>query len=358
MQERYLGLFSTPDLLPWQLDIPQARLLLANVDEESYRASVFLDQRLNRDGKLKAVWVPVDQVLSDFAASTQPPREACFVFHIGHCGSTLLSNLLTHGKSLLPVREPLCFRALADARRQLGQRQSFLTGTRWSDIHGLVLHLLSRSYSPGQRALIKPSSICSPLVEPALRTHPRHRAILLYTDIDTYLAGVLRPQSRDALYNFAQERIVDLLRIAGEHTPYLHELSPAKLGALNWCASMAEFALVTADDDLRRRTLLVDFEEFLRARGEMLQKMLSFFDVPSTVDEANGLLSSTDYIRTYAKDASISYTPELRANDLSESFAAHSREIALAKRWLADFLGKVPSLAPLVSKLEGHLLGG
>jgi hypothetical protein len=358
MQQLYHSLCLSPELLPWQLDIPQSRLLLARLDETGYRNTVFLDQRLNRGGALQAVWVPLDQALSDVAAGGLRQKPTCFIFHIGHCGSTLISRLLAHNSALLPIREPLSLRSLASAERQLGQRQSFITAGRWHELLDLLMRLFSRSYSPEQRALVKASSSCSQLTPAVLRTDKRHRAILLYTDIETYLAGVLRPQARDALYAFSQERIVDLQRIAGEHTPSLHELSPGCLGAMNWCASMAEFVRVTADKELHGQAMLVNFEEFLRARAETLQQLFSFLSIATTPGEIRELLDGGDYLRTYSKDSSISYTPELRAEDLDLSLKVHAEEIRQAKRWLTGFVAKVPALASLQSMIGDQPLGG
>lgn len=358
VQQLYRSLFLSPELLPWQLDIPQSRLLLARLDETAYRNTVFLDQRLNKDGTLEAFWAPLDTVLSDLAASRLQQRPACFIFHIGHCGSTLISKLLAHNSALLPIREPLSLRSLASAERLLDQRQSFIADGRWHELLNLLIRLFSRSYSPAQRALVKAGSSCSRLTPAVLQTDKRHRAVLLYTDIETYLAGVLRPQARDALYTFSQERMVDLQRIAGEHTPYLHELSPGCLGAMNWCASMAEFVRVMTDKELHGQAILINFEEFLRSRAEILQRLFSFFGIATTPGEILELLEGGDYLRTYSKDASINYTPELRAEDLDLSLKAHAEEIRQAKGWLMGFLAKVPALASLQSMVADQPLGG
>jgi hypothetical protein len=345
------SLFQGPELLPWQIDFAQSRLLLAHMDEQIYRQAAFLDQRLNSDGRLQALWTPLESLLSDpkaAATASQPPG---FIFHIGHCGSTLVSRLLGHPGRVLSLREPTSLRNLADAERRLDKRDSFVTRERWQASLTLIHALLSRSYSPAQRPVIKASSNCNRLLSAVLRTDSRQRAILLYCDLETYLASVLRPQSRGALYVYAQERITDLQRFAGVHTPYLHTLTPGMLGAMNWCASMAEFMAVCAESTLQHRVLLQSFEEFLLAKHQQLRNMFAFLRIDSSEAEVQDILEA-GYLRSYSKDPAIAYTPELRARDLDESRQLHRKEIDQAKGWLAGLTENTPALAGLAPFLS------
>ncbi|MGH6631339.1 MAG: hypothetical protein ACREB3_16555, partial [Burkholderiales bacterium] len=89
-----------------------------------------------------------------------------FIFHLGHCGSTLLSRALSASPNVLPVREPLTLRRLAaDA----------------GSIHLLPLAIAAhaRVFHPGQVAVIKATSTCNSLIEPLLAADENSRAILM-----------------------------------------------------------------------------------------------------------------------------------------------------------------------------------
>ena len=94
-----------------------------------------------------------------------------WIFHIGHCGSTLLSRLLPAIAPLLPVREPAVLRTLAESRRASGNPRGRGDDER-SRLFELMVSLVARSYRPDQTALIKAASDCNNLIEPALARRP------------------------------------------------------------------------------------------------------------------------------------------------------------------------------------------
>ena len=350
LRERYTTLFATPDLLPWQLDLAGSRLLLALMDEPAYRAAAFLDQRLNMDGRLQAIWAPLAQVSADARASGRRQTAAVFLFHIGHCGSTLLSRLLGEDPRLLPLREPLSLRSLAESERQAGSAGAPLDRAAWEALRELLLLLLTRSYGESQRAFIKPSSNCNNLIVPVLGSHPGHKAIFLYLNLRSYLANLLRPQSRNALYVFAADRAADLRRLMPGIELSFEDLPPARLGALNWTASMAQFA--QAQDDLQcgPRLRAIEFEDLLRNPVTHLLELYGFLDTPMDAVQVERLLAG-GHMRRYSKDQRFAYTPELREVDLRASLEVHRAEIDDAGAWLADLLDQVPGL----SKLKGMM---
>jgi len=354
VEEIYRRLTSSPELLPWQFDVQQRRLLLACMDERAYRQAIFLDQRLDAAGKTRAFWVPLQKLVSDHG---QPPgkiRPARFIFHIGHCGSTLLSQLLADSRSILPVREPMSLRTLASAGRLLEQPQSFLSPAQWAEAVATLLPLLTRSYSDSQHALIKATSNCNSLAGALLASHPEHRAILVYVTAETYLASVLRPQSRDALYSFSQDRMLDMWRVAKDKVPPLHSLVPGELGAMNWCASMVEFVKLRADPDQARKLAWLEFDEFLGSQRRGLQSLQAFFEIADP-DDGDQATRQAAHLQAYAKDPSLPFSPETRAAELRRSALANAVEIRQGLRWLERLLEAAPALRPL-QPFFGHQL--
>lgn len=350
LRELYTTLFEGPELLPWQLDIPGSRLLLALMDEAVYRSATFLDQRLNLDGRIQAIWAPLPQLTADAQAGGRRQAPAAFLFHIGHCGSTLLTRLLGDDPRLLPLREPLSLRGLAESERLIGADGAPLDRAGWDALRELLLILLTRSYRQDQRAFIKPSSNCNNLIAPVLASQSGHKAIFLYLNLQSYLANLLRPQSRNALYVFADDRAADLKRFLPGRDIRFEGLTPARLGALNWTASMAQLVHVQGDAGFAPRVQAVEFEDFLKSPAETLLGLSRFIGAPLEPDQVERTLAS-GHMGRYAKDLRFAYTPEVRQADLRQSMEMHRAEIDDAVRWLADTLAGVPGLSRLEAML-------
>ena len=89
---------------------------LLQLTEAVYRQASFLDQRVEPLASAR-----IDVRLSDLETTLAAPGSdegmvspsANFIFHHGHCGSTLLSRALAATDRVLPLREPLTLRRLA-----------------------------------------------------------------------------------------------------------------------------------------------------------------------------------------------------------------------------------------------------
>src|SRR5436190_16130561 len=86
----------------------EARLIA--MDREAYRAASFLDDRLLQQ-PVDAQVVPWPTI--EEAITPDPRRDARWIFHIGHVGSTLVSRLLGELPGVLAIREPRILRDVA-----------------------------------------------------------------------------------------------------------------------------------------------------------------------------------------------------------------------------------------------------
>ncbi len=75
------------------------RAYLVEADREFFRRANFLDERaLSPD--VKGRWVPLDALRRSVLADQPVPPGAChFIFHLGHCGSTLMSRAQANDKT-------------------------------------------------------------------------------------------------------------------------------------------------------------------------------------------------------------------------------------------------------------------
>ena len=92
-KDRLLTMLTSPSMFLRDLDPLRGIATFSPMSEESYRASAFLDNRIVRAGDRDAA-MDLDHLLELVRARPRRRRPIHYIFHIGHCGSTLLSKVL------------------------------------------------------------------------------------------------------------------------------------------------------------------------------------------------------------------------------------------------------------------------
>ncbi|KQY49303.1 sulfotransferase [Lysobacter sp. Root494] len=325
-----------PAYLPFKLDLVGRRALLVRFDAAQRREAAFLDDRAlspQADGG----WIPLDQLLS-FSIEA---AHADAIFHIGHCGSTLLSRLLESWPRVQALREPLPLRTLAEAWPQRTQPESRLSARDTEHCLDALWSALSRPVADGGRVVIKATSSCNVLAEPLLRGHPETRAILLDMPLRSYLATLLKSpdSSRDATAG-AIDRLRDLRARCGDEDLFLHALSVPQQCAMGWVAERLRFAALARA--YGERVLRIDFEQLLAEPESTLERIAAHYGLaPGGIVDA---MRSPAWDR-YSKAQSHGYGREDRAHDLMLAMQRHGADIAHAEQWHEAFLQRHPQLA-------------
>jgi hypothetical protein len=316
----------------WHLyDIrPEARrFTLIRLDEDSYRSASFLDERVTgqaREG-YRFAFERRDELLP---AAGDAARAPLFIFHVGHCGSTLLSRALSAHEDVLPVREPLTLRTLADARRDLPHPWRPFSEDGWRAWLQAALGAHARGFHPRQRALVKATSQCNNLVRPVLACDRRARAVLLYVRLETYIAGMLKREEPPAdLLGFARARIMDWEALAGDPPFSLDALTRPELAALAWMSAMQQ--LLDASAAHPERTLLLDFDAFLAAPDERLPEVAAFCGLDAATPALLGAYPAL--ASRYAKDPAHPYSARRRQQVLAAVAARDGDAIRAGLEW-------------------------
>ncbi len=155
-----------------------ADAVIVPMDRAAYARSIFLDARISPAAEGAAL-VPAAQL----AEAVPPLRTAAWIFHVAHCGSTLLARAVEAMSSGLVLREPMALRQLAfapdPARLQL------------------VLAMLARRYDGEEPTLIKANVPVNALLPAIAAADPAAPAVFLYLGLEDYALAVLRsPQHR------------------------------------------------------------------------------------------------------------------------------------------------------------------
>ncbi|HWP95006.1 MAG TPA: hypothetical protein VNL72_04665 [Gammaproteobacteria bacterium] len=332
---RWLTAFSDDPLVHLhELDLVHRRALLVRLTEHAIRNAGFLDGRA-LEPTTEGAWLPLTAVREICLAFTMP-RTPYFIFHSGHCGSTLLSRLLAALPGALPKREPLTLLALAIHRRELDTPIARLSAADWDVMFTAVLRALGRPISPNERTIIKPTSVCANLVEAAFDLLPDTKAILLTLDLETHLAIMLRDEAtRESVREFAAAWLTDLHGLSGRRDLVLHELSDAQLAALSWVVPNLWF--MRAKQRHTSRILRLNFDELLRDPTTTLATCAAFLDLPAE-DERIADIVQGPLMSRYAKSPDRAYDVTMRQKELSIARRNFAGEIDAGRRWV-DSLG-------------------
>lgn len=306
-----------PHYLPFQLDLANGRVLFVRLDAQQRREAAFLDPRA-LPPQPQGAWLP----LSMLQAPATGAVVADGIFHIGHCGSTLLSRLLDSWPEVEGLREPLPLRDLAAA---------WHTPSPPRDLLATLMAYWRRPLPPASRTAIKVTSSCNALIEPLLRDGTLQHAILLDMPLASWLATLLKSEAsvNDALAAF-DERAVVLrghgITIDGAHAPR----DAIEACSMGWLAERLRFDAL-ASGAFASRVLRVDFEDLLAAPETTLARIAAHLALDA--DGVVRALASPAWGR-YSKAQQHGYGRDDRAHDLALAQQRFGAEIARGVAWV------------------------
>lgn len=327
----------SPEWLPHALDVPSDRVLLARRSEQEYRDAGFLDDRSLTAASPRAIvrWGEMEAALP---AGIR--RDAQFIFHIGHVGSTLISRLLGEVAGVFALREPALLRVFHQLLQPGSAWQRPLAEARLA----LFAALLSRTPRPDQRALVKATSFTSeiaPLLVPG-----GSKALLLHVSPRSYVENILAGDaSRQELAMLAPSRSERLSRRTSRSWT---AIGIGEQAAMAWACETA--SLVGAAEALGEdRILWCDFDRFLSAPAGELGAIARFFGHDLAQPDAEALVRGP-LMRRYSKDLAYEYSPDLRREVLEESRSHNAGDIAAAMRWLEAAAAASPAIARCLAR--------
>lgn len=297
-------LFASPDHYLFAFEGDQA--VFRTMDRGAYHRSIFLDHRIAAADD-KELRVPV-ATLTAFGDShgIAAPRTA-WIFHVAHCGSTLLARALDRPDGNLVLREPRPLRQLGLTRGP--------GGDAWRARLRLAAALAGRRYRPDAATIVKANVPVNFIAADLLALDPSAPAILLYFPLRAYLLAVLRsPAHRQWVVNVTTQ--LDIAGVAG--------LDVAERAAALWLAQMRLYTELLAH---YRGTRSLHADELLDAPHPALAAAAAHFGVDADLD-ADALLT------TYSKVPGQAFDNAARLRLRADSAALLGPEIERARRWV------------------------
>jgi len=330
-----------PGFLPYKLDLVARRVLWLRLNAAQRAEAAFLDERA-LPAHAEGGWAPLASLLD---AGDEAATPAAAIFHIGHCGSTLLSRVLDAWPEVQGLREPLPLRTLADLWPIRTQPQSRLSPIEAEQLlRGLWAHW-SHALPPHRRSVVKATSSCNGLIAPWLSLTASSRVVLLDMPLRPYLATLLKsPNSVLDAAGAAGDRLRDLHTRGFGDGYALHSLSLPQQCAMGWVAERLRFDAL-ARSEHGARVIRMDFEHLLAQPEAALRQLARHLELdPAGVESA---LASPAW-RQYSKAQSHGYGRDDRAHDLGLAFERHRDEIAAGMAWVDELLQRHPAVRTVI----------
>jgi hypothetical protein len=314
------------------LDPAAGVVRMIEMSAEEYRAASFLDDRMLQPG-LNAQLVP--RAVIEKAMAGDHRRDARWIFHIGHVGSTLLARMLGELPGVLSVREP---RLLRDLTTVVDRARFTSTATA----------LYSRTFGAGQLALVKATSFVSEIAPELVPSG--ERVLFMYAAPEAYIAGMLAGE------NSLQELQV-LAPVRAQRIATRAKLEPpetlADLAAHAWACEMT--SLEQAAEGMPDRTLAwMDFDQALADMPRELSRAAELFGFEAEPDELHAIATGP-LIRRYSKALEYEYSPGLRRDLLAEATGHYRAEIDSALAMLARAAEKSPLLERALGRARSEI---
>ena len=324
-------LTTAPLLYPFQFDWAGERALVLKVDDSFYKNAAFLDQRAGIS-QLPGAWLSLADLRQRLSGA--PPRPLGFIFHIGHCGSTLLSRAIGLLENFFSLREPLPLRDLANFWAERDAPWSPLSETELYEMFDLMRVLWGRTPGADQRAIVKATSFCSSVAPVWLKRYPTDKALLLAMAPEKYIATMLgAPAYLLDIKGSARTRMLSLMESTGSRTPALHSMSPGQLAAMSYFASLLPMELAT---HATGQAMRIDFDEYL---ADPLSELLRISAHLGFAVENASLVAALNspVLARYSKATEFKFSEADRAQRLDSSRQLNRREIRAGLDWIDDF---------------------
>ncbi|HYW17429.1 MAG TPA: hypothetical protein VE891_14920 [Allosphingosinicella sp.] len=289
------------------------------MDREAYHRSIFLDARITPAAN-RTLKVPAGALVDP----ARRPAATGWIFHVAHCGSTLLARALDRPEANLVLREPLALRQLALS----------------PDPDGLALTaaMLSKRYRDDLPTIVKANVPVNFLLPALAALDPEAKAILLYATLRDYALAILRSDNHRQW----------LRAVTGHLAAYLGDLSSlsdAELCAALWLAQIRAF---TGAIDLLPNARTLDAEIFFADPRRVLRAASAHLGVPMSeagIDET----VSGPLFATYSKNPQQPFDNAARLARRAELEGPLAGELDRARQWV-EAAGGGSATVPLEAK--------
>ena len=332
--------FSLPELFP--IELAPGKASFVPMDRESYRRSIFTDRGRIQTAQRQGWDIPLMGLVQDFEARGGIQRPINYIFHVAHCGSTLLARALDLPGRTLVTREPFALRQLAAQAAARPQGVSDPDG--WSRCLRLITGLLGRTFDEGEHPVVKANVPVNFILEPLMAVAEGNRGIALYAGLDRYLLSVLKtPRHRQWVGNVLRQLAGGIAGTPPLTAADLNDLSAPRAAACLWLAQHYRFAAALESDP---RLASLDCEDLFSRPAEVLVGACAHFGLDVPTDDIEAVVTGGLFQR-HAKDLGRPFDSAAREAELATLRETMAGELADARAWAEAILARAPLRLPL-----------
>jgi hypothetical protein len=293
------------------------------MDRDAYHRSIFLDGRISPAAD-QVMRIPVAALI----AAPRPAAPTGWIFHVAHCGSTLLARALDRPSTNLVLREPLTLRQMAISPE--------------SKRLAMTAAMLSKRYREELPTIVKANVPVNFLLPDLAALDPSARSIFLYATLRDYALAILRSDNhRDWLKRVTTQLAHRLGDLSG--------LSDPERCASLWLAQMRAFTSAIA---IMPNARAVDAEAFFADPRLVTAAAAAHFGVPVSQAEIDSTVEGPLFA-TYSKNPDQPFDNSARLARKAELEGRLAEELVQVQDWAASAGGEGATAALEAARLAG-----
>jgi len=290
------------------IDITTYTARFAYLSREIINKATFLDQRFFETFPGSFIELDLRQFARyDFLQLN--PHPINYIFHTAFCGSTLLTRCLNIEGTNLSLSEPEVLMQLATFKRNFPE---FSRSPDWLKIVGVVVNLLARPFTKGEKILIKPSNSANNLIGDLLSLNKASKAIFLYSSLQAFLISNLK---KGVAYEPFCELLIKCFAMDSNYLSrhgiekYQH-LKPLEKSALAWHMQQNEFSNYFCSS-LKNQGKSLVVSDFLAEPRQVLEHVTAFISTEMNTSQIANILTSSAFT-THAKAQTGKYDKDIK----------------------------------------------
>lgn len=334
-------LFDRPDFFPLALEPGHA--VFAEMDRDAYNRSIFCDMRIAAKSKqmTKIALAP----LCDYEArdNSAGAPAVSYIFHMAHCGSTLLARALDVPDRNIVYREPMALRQLAVEKASAG----FSREQDWRRRLKLVTRFLARRYVKDGPAIVKANVPVNFIIPEILDRCADEPSIVLYFPLEHYLMAILRSANHR---KWVAGVVTEMQRAIGEMVPLERNMSVAKAAAALWLAQ----ALIYQEAALNHpKVASLNAEDLFETPDIAVSRAFAHFGQPAAEGDVARIVGGELFAR-YSKNPQVAFDNAARLARREALRQELRPELEEARQWVAARAGETRLPERLANPLVGE----
>ncbi len=320
-----------PEWLPHTFDAEGDDLTFVRVPRQARSTLMFLSDE-HFAGQFAKTATAANSVSREVGKAAQASIH--FIFHTSFCCSTLLARALDVPGTSSALKEP-------DVLINLANRLIRSDDQSNRERLELVTRLLERPLAPGETVIVKPTNFANRLVEPLLEIRPGSKAVLLYSDVETFLRSLLK---RGMFGRIFGRRLFNQLSAwtpldFGYSQLELLEQTDVQIAALAWLMQIHHFDTVT-----RRfgpeRLMLLDSAALLADASTAVGDAQALFGLGLDPRQVDAIAEGPVFSK-HSKFSGRDYNSQEREKEHQAASAVHAEEIGMVSKWIEAVASQV-----------------